>query len=59
MHDHGSPDRAVKVVGTYNGKNTDTVTNKPIPTKGTGCTSTTATTSATEVFTPAPGKPPW
>ncbi len=54
-----APTAAVKVVGTYNDKNTDTVTNKPVPTKGTGCTSTTATTSAIEVFSPAPGAPPW
>jgi hypothetical protein len=54
-----APNGAVKVVGAYNGKNTDTVTNAKIPTKGTGCTSTTATTSATEVLSPAPGAPPW
>ncbi len=54
-----APLGAVKVVGAYNGKNTDTVTNKPVPTKGTGCTSTTATTSATEILSPAPGAPPW
>jgi hypothetical protein len=54
-----APTAAVKIVGAYNGKNTDKVTNAKIPTKGTGCTSTTATTSATEVLSPAPGAPPW
>lgn len=54
-----APTAAIKVVGAYNGHNTDTVTNKPVPTKGTGCTSTTATTSAVEILSPAPGAPPW
>ncbi len=54
-----APTAAVKVTGKYNGKNTDTVTNAKIPTKGTGCTSTTATATATEILSPAPGAPPW
>ena len=54
-----APTAAVKVTGAYNDKNTDTVTNAPIPTKGTGCTSTTAKTTATVVLSPAPGAPPW
>ena len=54
-----APSGAVKVTGTYNGKNTDTVTNASIPTKGTGCTSTTAKTSGHRVLSPAPGAPPW
>jgi hypothetical protein len=53
------PSAAGGVKGVYNGTNTDKVTNAKIPTKGTGCTSTTATTSATVVLTPAPGAPPW
>ena len=54
-----APSGAVKVTGKYNDHNTDTVTNAPIPTKGTGCTSTTAKTTATVVLSPAPGAPPW
>ncbi len=54
-----APSGSVKVTGAYNGKNTDTVTNAKIATKGSGCTSTTATTSATVVLSPAPGEPPW
>ena len=53
------PTAAGKVTGKYNGSNTDTVTNGSIPTKGTGCTSTTATTSETVVLSPAPKAPPW
>lgn len=54
-----APTGTVKVTGAYNGKNTDTVTNAKIPTKGSGCTSTTATSSATEILSPSPGAPPW
>ncbi len=53
------PDAKGKVPGDYNGKNTDKVSNASVPTSGTGCTSTTATTSATVVLKPAPGAPPW
>jgi len=54
-----APSGSVKVVGVYNGKNTDTVTNASIPTHGTGCTSTAAKSTATVVISPAPGAPPW
>ena len=54
-----APSGTVKVAGKYNGHDADTVTNAKIVTKGTGCTSTTATTTATVVLTPAPGAPPW
>jgi hypothetical protein len=53
------PSAAGGVKGTYNGSNTDKVTNAKIPTTGSGCTSTTATTTATVVLSPAPGAPPW
>ncbi len=53
------PKKAGKIKGKYNGSNTDTVTNAKVATKGSGCTSTTAKTSATEVLSPAPGAPPW
>jgi hypothetical protein len=55
----GAPTKADGVVGTYNGVNTDTVKNASITTKGTGCTSTNAKTSATIVLSPSPGKPPF
>jgi len=54
-----APDGPVGIAGSYNGKNTDTVTNAPIPTSASGCTSSTASTSATVVFTPKPGAPPF
>lgn len=54
-----APTKAAGVAGKYDGVNTDTVKNAPIPTKGTGCTSTTATTTATVVLSPSPGKPPF
>lgn len=54
-----APSGSVKVTGSYDGTNTDTVTNAPIKTKGTGCTSTTASTSATVVLSPSPGAPPF
>jgi hypothetical protein len=54
-----APDAALAIAGSYNGKNTDQVTNAAIPTSATGCTSSTATTTATVVFSPKPGKPPF
>jgi hypothetical protein len=54
-----APSGPAKVKGAYNDKNTDTVTNASIPTSGSGCTSTTATTTATIVEKPAPGPPPF
>ncbi len=54
-----APNGAVGVKGKYNNKDTDTVKNAKIATSGSGCTSTSASTSATVVFSPAPGKPPW
>jgi hypothetical protein len=54
-----APSAAQAIPGAYNGKNTDKVSNAPIPTSGSGCTSTTATTTATVVFTPKPGAPPF
>jgi len=54
-----APSGSVGVKGSYNGKNTDSVNNAPIPTKGKGCTSTAASTSATVVLSPSPGKPPF
>jgi hypothetical protein len=54
-----APTAAQAIPGAYNGKNTDVVTNAPIPTSATGCTSGTASTSATVVFTPKPGAPPF
>jgi hypothetical protein len=53
------PSKAGKVTGKFDGNNTDTVKNAKIKTKGTGCTSTTAKTSATVVLSPAPGPPPY
>ena len=53
------PSAAGKVAGNYNGSNTDKVSGASIPTKGAGCTSTTAKTTATVVLSPAPGAPPW
>jgi hypothetical protein len=54
-----APSAAAPVTGAYNGKNTDTVTNAKVPTSGSGCTSTTAKTSATVILSPSPGKPPF
>jgi hypothetical protein len=54
-----APTKADAIPGSYNGTSTDTVTNGSIPTSGSGCTSTTATTSATVVLSPAPGAPPF
>jgi hypothetical protein len=54
-----APTKAAKVKGSFNGTNTDTVKNAKIKTKGSGCTSTTAKTSATVVLSPAPGPPPY
>jgi hypothetical protein len=54
-----APTKAAGVKGKYNDKNTDTVKNASIATSGSGCTSTSAKTSATVILTPAPGKPPW
>lgn len=54
-----APSKAADVVGSYDGNDTDTVTNAAIPTKGSGCTSTTASTDATVVLSPAPGAPPF
>jgi hypothetical protein len=53
------PSAAGTVAGAYNGSNTDKVSGAAIPTKGAGCTSTTAKTTATVVLSPAPGAPPW
>lgn len=54
------PTKAVKIKGSYDGTNTDTVTNAPIPVSASGCTSSpTSSTSATVVFTPSPGTPPF
>ena len=53
------PSAAGTVAGAYNGSNTDKVSGAKIPTKGAGCTSTTAKTTATVVLSPAPGAPPW
>jgi hypothetical protein len=54
-----APKKAVKVSGKYDGTSSDTVSNAKIATSGSGCTSTTATTSATVVFSPAPGALPF
>lgn len=55
-----APSKADPVKGSYNYKRGSvTVTNRAIPTKGSGCTSITATTSATIVLTPNPGRPPF
>jgi hypothetical protein len=54
------PSSAGSVSGSYNDKTgTDTVKNASIPTSGSGCTSSTAKTSATVVLTPNPGAPPF
>ena len=53
------PKKAGAIAGSYNGSNTDTVKNAKVQTKGTGCTSTVAKTTATVVLSPAPGAPPW
>jgi hypothetical protein len=55
-----APSTADPVTGSYNDTSgTDTVSKAPIPTSGSGCSSTTATTSATVVLTPNPGAPPF
>lgn len=55
-----APTATVNVKGSYSPTaGTDTVTKQPIPVKGTGCTATSSTTSATVVFTPNPGTPPF
>jgi hypothetical protein len=54
-----APKKPVKVTGKYDGTNTDTVSNGKIATKGAGCTSTTAETDASVVFSPSPGPPPF
>jgi len=54
-----APTGTVDLTGSYNGTNTDTVSGAKIATKGTGCTSTTATATTTVVFAPSPGKPPF
>jgi hypothetical protein len=55
-----APTAADPVTGSFNDTTgTDTVSKAPIPTSGSGCTSTTATTSATVVLTPNPGAPPF
>jgi hypothetical protein len=54
------PSSAGSVSGSYNTKTgTDTVKSAKIPTTGSGCTSSTAKTSATVVLTPNPGAPPF
>jgi hypothetical protein len=54
-----APTAAAGVAGSYDGTSTDTVKNASIPTSGSGCTSTSAKTSATVVLSPAPGPPPF
>jgi hypothetical protein len=54
-----APSGSAGVSGSYNGTNTDTVSGASIPTSGSGCTSSNATTSATVVLKPAPGAPPF
>jgi hypothetical protein len=54
-----APSGTASVKGSYDGTNTDTVSGAKIPTKGSGCTSTAAATTATVVFTPSPGPPPF
>lgn len=53
--------RTVKVQGTYSSSTgTDTVENAPIALDASGCTASSASTSATLVFSPDPGAlPPW
>jgi hypothetical protein len=53
------PNAAGKVAGAYNGSSTDKVKGASIPTSGSGCTSTAATTTATVKLHPGPGAPPW
>lgn len=54
------PSAAGKVTGSYSSSaGSVTVTNASIPTTGSGCTSTAASTSATIDFTPNPGAPPF
>jgi hypothetical protein len=53
-----APKKPAKISGSYDGTSTDTVSNAQIATKGTGCTSSTATANATVVFSPPPGPPP-
>ena len=54
-----APNKPDPVTGSYDGKSTDTVKNAAIPTSGSGCSSSTASTSATVVLSPAPGAPPF
>jgi hypothetical protein len=54
-----APNGPAAVKGKYNNKNTDTVKNAKIATTGSGCTSTSASTNATVILSPAPGKAPW
>jgi hypothetical protein len=54
-----APTKAAAVKGSFDGNQTDTVKNAKIKTKGTGCTSTTAKTSAVVILSPAPGPPPY
>jgi len=54
-----APAKADPIKGTYDGKSTAKYTNGAIPTKGSGCTSTTAKASMTIVLSPAPGAPPF
>jgi hypothetical protein len=54
-----APTAKVAIPGSYDGVSTDTVTNAPIATSGSGCASTSAKTSATVVLSPAPGAPPF
>jgi len=53
------PKKAGKVTGKYDGNDTTVVTNAPIKTQGSGCSSSTASSSATVVLSPAPGPPPF
>ena len=58
-----APSKSDPVTGSYNSSNGDLTvkngaTNK-IPTTGSGCSSTTATTTATIVLRPNPGPPPF
>jgi len=55
-----APNRKSRLTGSYNGTNTETILHAAIPTRGTGCTSGAVTTAtATEVFKPSPGQPPF
>jgi hypothetical protein len=54
------PKKPVKIKGKYDDSaGSDTVTNGKIATKGSGCTSGTATVNATVDFSPNPGPPPF